>query len=43
MLHLQKIAISFTLTDILSFETKIIETKKKYVKIKASEKWNYFE
>ena len=43
MLHLQKKAILFTLTNIFSFDKKIIEAKKEDLKIRTSEKWNYCE
>ena len=43
MFHFQKNSIRFTLTNICSFETKIIDAKRKDVKIKSSEKCNYSE
>ena len=41
ILNDQNMVISFALTDILSFNIKIVELKGKYVKIKTPEKWKY--
>ena len=41
MLNFQDKSISFTLTNTLSFDLKIIEAKKEDVKIKTSEKCKY--
>ena len=43
MLHFQKNAIRFSLTNIFSFETNNIEAKKEDVKIKTSGKWDYYK
>ena len=43
MLHFQNKVIHFTLTNMFSFDVKIIESKKEDVKIKPSEKWNCCE
>ena len=43
MLNLKNKVICFTLTNILSFDEKIVEAKKEDVKIRPSEKWKYCE
>ena len=40
-LHFQNNVISFTLTNILSFDENMNESDKYDVKIKTSEKWNF--